>query len=81
MLKELKRGLKTGTSTKIIDINDESGRLIASEWLAKAESAHRQLRPDLPQDYGAKMLRVFSQGGRMSVASQVVSAIGFNVGW
>lgn len=53
---------------RTIDVNDESGAVIQSEWLAKAEAVHRQLRPHLPADYAGKMRRVFAGGGRLAVA-------------
>ena len=53
---------------RIIDINDAHGRVIEPDWLARAESVHRQLRPQLPPDYAAKMQRVFAGGARMCVA-------------
>jgi len=55
-------------SIRIIDINDASGIVIAADWLASAESVHRQLRPQLPEDYAGTMRRVFAGGGRMCVA-------------
>ncbi|MDP2345127.1 MAG: GNAT family N-acetyltransferase [Deltaproteobacteria bacterium] len=56
-------------STRIIDLNDNNtGALIAPEWLPRAEAVHRQLRPDLAPNYAGTMGRVFAGGGRMSVA-------------
>jgi hypothetical protein len=53
---------------RIIEINDEKGAIAASDWFAKAEAVHRQLRTALPADYAAKMKRVFAGGARMCVA-------------
>lgn len=64
---------------RVIDITDAAGRLIAPDWLTKAETVHRQLRADLPIDYAAKMSRVFSQGGRMSVAASGNEVTGVSV--
>ncbi len=55
--------------TRIIEINDEKGAIVASDWFAKAEAVHRQLRTALPADYVAKMKRVFAGGARMCVAA------------
>ena len=55
--------------TRIIEINDEKGAIVASDWFAKAEAVHRQLRTALPADYAAKMKRVFAGGARMCVAA------------
>ena len=55
---------------RIVDINDPTGNIVESDWLAKAESVHRQLRPQMPRDYLAKMQRVFAGGARMCVAER-----------
>jgi hypothetical protein len=44
--------------------------LVEPEWLARAEGVHRQLRPQLPSDYVAKMQAVFASAGEMCVAVQ-----------
>jgi len=56
--------------TRIIEITDESGAVVAPEWFRKAETAHRQLRTALPSDYEGKMKRVFAGGARMCVAAE-----------
>jgi GNAT superfamily N-acetyltransferase len=53
---------------RVVDITDAEGRIVESEWLARAERVHRELRPHLPDDYIGKMQRVFAGGARMSVA-------------
>ncbi len=53
---------------KIIEITNKNGGVREWDWLAKAESVHRQLRPSLPGAYADKMTRIFRDGGRMSVA-------------
>ncbi|MCB6183810.1 GNAT family N-acetyltransferase [Leeia sp. TBRC 13508] len=52
----------------IIEITDAAGRIIAPEWLAKSEAVHRQLRPQLSDDYGLAMHGVFADGGEMIAA-------------
>lgn len=64
---------------EIIEVTDGQGRLIAPEWLQRAESAHRQLRPQLPADYSGKMQRVFGQGGRMVLAAEGDTVLGLAV--
>ena len=54
--------------TRIVEINNDSGAVIAADWFAKAERVHRQLRTALPAKYEAKMKRVFAGGARMCVA-------------
>jgi GNAT superfamily N-acetyltransferase len=56
-------------SCRIIQVTDESREIAEPQWLARAESVHRQLRPKLPADYQAKMRLVFAQGGEMCVAA------------
>ncbi|HEY6986450.1 MAG TPA: GNAT family N-acetyltransferase [Rhodanobacteraceae bacterium] len=64
---------------RIVDINDALGRVIEPEWLARAETVHRQLRPQLPPEYAAKMQRVFEGGARMSVAATDGGVVGVAV--
>lgn len=49
-------------------VTDKDGAIIAPHWLAKAEPVYRELRPQIPHDYIAKMHRIFAGGGRMIVA-------------
>ena len=53
---------------RVVDVNDARGRVTEPEWLARAETVHRQLRPHLPDDYAGKMQRVFAGGGRLCAA-------------
>lgn len=64
---------------RIIDVNDACGRVIEPEWLARAESVHRQLRPQLPRDYAGKMQRVFDGGARLCVAARGDAVVGVAV--
>lgn len=52
----------------ILELTSEEGLLLLPEHLANAEVVHRQLRPQLPENYLEKMIRVFANGGRMVVA-------------
>lgn len=49
------------------------------DWLARTELVHRQLRPQLPADYAAKMARVYAGGGRMVVAAEGEQVLGLAV--
>lgn len=64
-------------SFEIAEVTDRSGNVVREQLLLGAEAVHRQLRPQLPADYRAKMLRVFAGGGRMVVAHSngVVSGV------
>lgn len=55
-------------AVKTLQVTDAAGAVVAPQWLARAETVHRQLRPDLPADYAGKMQRVFAGGGRMLLA-------------
>ena len=55
---------------RVIAVTGASGHVTEGdclEWLAKAESVHRQLRPQLPADYLSRMRQVFANGARMAV--------------
>lgn len=64
---------------ELIELNDEAGALARPDWLARAQAVHRQLRPQLPADYAAKMARVFRGGGRMTVAAAADTVLGLAV--
>jgi GNAT superfamily N-acetyltransferase len=55
-------------SFRIVQITGRGGEVLEPQWLAGAEQVHRQLRPQLPLDYLAKMKQVFHDGGEMCVA-------------
>ncbi|WP_018149693.1 GNAT family N-acetyltransferase [Leeia oryzae] len=52
----------------IVHVTDAAGRIVESDWLVKAEPVHRQLRPQIPEDYALAMHGVFADGGEMIVA-------------
>ena len=66
-------------AVQIVDVTDAAGKVVAPEWLARAERVHRQLRPHLPVDYAGKMQRVFNGGARMSVAVKGDEVLGVGV--
>lgn len=66
-------------ATRIIDVTNLVGIVIAPDWLSSAERVHRQLRTGLPQDYSGTMLRVFEGGGRMCVATRNDAVVGVAV--
>ena len=45
-------------------------------WLIRAESVHRQLRPQLPADYGARMATVLKSGAKMLLAVEDERVLG-----
>jgi len=65
--------------SEIVEVTDRQGRLVLPEWLPRAEAVHRQLRPQMPTDYPAKMQRVFAGGGRMLLAVEGERVLGVAV--
>ena len=63
----------------IVNITDAHRNVIEPDWLARAEKVHRQLRPQLPENYKDKMHRVFAQGGEMCVAAENEGVLGLAV--
>jgi GNAT superfamily N-acetyltransferase len=63
----------------LVEVTDRAGRVVMPEWLRRAEGVHRQLRPQMPEDYLAKMQRVFDGGGRMLIATLGEVAAGLAV--
>lgn len=54
----------------VVDVTGDDGELIEPVWLARAEAVHRQLRTGLPADYAGRLRAVFTNGARMSVATE-----------
>ena len=63
---------------KIVEVFAQDGRVVGKEWLVRAESVHRQLRPHLPDDYAAKMARVLKDA-RMALAIKGDTVLGLAV--
>jgi GNAT superfamily N-acetyltransferase len=60
-------------------VTDPAGKVVAPEWLNRAEGVHRQLRTQLPADYVGRMRAVFTGGGRMFVAMAGDDVVGVAV--
>ena len=67
-------------SITVVDVTDPTGQVVQPALLRQAERVHRELRPQLPEDYVAKMGRVFAGGGRMTVALVGEAVVGDSVG-
>jgi len=63
----------------VVQITGNGGEVTQPQWLARAELIHRQLRPQLPVDYAAKMRKVFEDGGEMCVAVVAERVVGVAV--
>ena len=56
-------------TVEVIPVTDAKGSVTNLELLTAAESIHRQLRPQIPPDYLARMKQVFASGAEMAVAT------------
>lgn len=63
----------------LVDVTNDAGAVIGPRWLREAEALHRELRPQLPDDYVSAMHRIFQSGGRMIVATAEHRAVGLAV--
>ena len=52
---------------RVIPVTDDAGAVTDRQWLARAESVHRQLRPQLPTEYAARLAEIFANGTRLAV--------------
>lgn len=52
---------------QVVSVTNDSGALLAPEWLPGVEAVHRQLRPHLPDDYAGLLATVFANGARMAI--------------
>jgi len=52
----------------VVPVTDARGAIVNLDMLAAAERVHRQLRPQLPEDYVDRMKEVFASGAEMAVA-------------
>jgi GNAT superfamily N-acetyltransferase len=69
-------------TVNVIAVTGERGEVTNADMLVAAEGVHRQLRPQIPPDYAARMKEVFASGGEMAVAidgSEVVGIAVFRV--
>jgi len=64
---------------QVIRVTDDDHQVVAPDWLGRAESVHRQLRPHLQQDYRAQMQAIFASGGEMCVAVRDQQVVGVAV--
>jgi GNAT superfamily N-acetyltransferase len=59
-----------GLEMRIVAVTDDQGVVVEAKWLEKAERVHRQLRPQLPAAYAARLNAVFDNGARMAVVAE-----------
>jgi GNAT superfamily N-acetyltransferase len=70
---------ESAPTLRIIDVTTPDGEFVQPAWLPRAERVHRQLRPQLPADYAAKMRSVFAGGGRLCIAVMGDEVVGVGV--
>ncbi len=63
----------------VVAVTDARGKVLLPDLLAAAEAVHRQLRPQLPADYPARMREVFAGGAEMAVAVRDAKVVGITV--
>jgi GNAT superfamily N-acetyltransferase len=64
---------------KIVPVTNAVFDVIEYEWLIRAESVHRQLRPHLSVEYARRMKEVFMGGAEMAVAVEGEAVRGVTV--
>ncbi len=64
---------------RIVKITTVGGNIIEPDWLARAESVHRQLRPHLPAEYAERMKEIFATGVEMWIAEDRSNVLGVAV--
>lgn len=52
---------------RVLRVTDDAGALCEADWLARAERVHRQLRPQLPEDYVSRLVDVLTAGAHMTL--------------
>lgn len=52
---------------RVVAVTDDAGGVTEQGWLAQAESVHRQLRPQLPENYVSRLSGVFANGARLAL--------------
>jgi len=52
---------------RVVAVTDDAGNLREPAWLTRAEPVHRQLRPQLPPEYEARLQVIFGAGARMAL--------------
>jgi GNAT superfamily N-acetyltransferase len=63
----------------IVKVTATGGKIVEAQWLVRAETVHRQLRPQLPVDYVKRMAEIFATGVEMWIAVEGESVLGVAV--
>lgn len=68
-----------GPEFRLLEITDSQGSIAEPEWLARTERVHRQLRPQLPDAYCARICEICASGSRMVIGSQAGEVVGLAI--
>ena len=63
----------------IVKVSAAGGKILEPDWLARAESVHRQLRPHLPAEYAKRMAEIFATGVEMWIVVDGANVLGVAV--
>ncbi len=63
----------------VVAVTDRAGKVVEPALLARAETVHRQLRPQLRADYVAQMQEIFAGGAEMVVVVMDDAVVGVAV--
>ena len=53
---------------QVVEVTSAQGTVVDEALLARAETVHRQLRPQIPTDYVGRIREIVSKGAEMAVA-------------
>ncbi len=63
----------------IVKVTATGGKIVEAQWLVRAETVHRQLRPQLPAEYVKRMAEIFATGVEMWIAVEDEEVLGVAV--
>ena len=66
-------------TVEVVAVTDDGGNVVNADLLAQAQVIHRQLRPQLPEDYVGRMKAIFAGGAEMAVARVGPDVVGLTV--
>ena len=66
-------------TVEVVAVTDDGGTVVNADLRAQAQVIHRQLRPQLPEDYVGRMKAIFAGGAEMAVARVGPDVVGLTV--
>ena len=64
---------------EVVAVTGDHGTILNEDLLAQAQVIHRQLRPQIPEDYVGRMKEIFANGAEMAVARIGPEVVGLTV--